>query len=90
MLHKVRFETKNGRTLIWLDDKQIEGCTSATFSYDIKAFPVVHLELLATEVTVDADCADVKKVVRINKGEQSFADLQKTGKNKSDISSDHG
>lgn len=67
MLHKIRFETKNGRTLIWLDDKQIEGCTSATFNYDINAFPVVQLELLASEVMVDTDCADTCTLYQKNR-----------------------
>lgn len=60
--HKVRFVTHETETHVFLDDQEVRGCTSANFDYQINALPVVHLELIATDVEVEAECAAVEAV----------------------------
>lgn len=62
MLHKTRFETRNGNTRVFLDDQEVHGCIKANFDYDIECLPVVQLTLNATEIEVSADVADICKV----------------------------
>lgn len=62
MLHKIRFETRNGNTRVFLDDQEVHGCIKANFDYDIECLPVVQLTLNATEIEVSADVADICKV----------------------------
>lgn len=62
MLHKIRFETRNGSTRVFLDDQEVHGCIKANFDYDIECLPVVQLTLNATEIEVEADAADICKV----------------------------
>lgn len=61
-LHKVRFVTHGTETHVFLDDQEVHGCTSACFAYQIDALPIVHLELIATDVEVEAECAAVEAV----------------------------
>lgn len=62
MLHKIRFETKTGNTHVFLDDMEVQGCIKANFDYDINCVPVVELTLLATDVEVEDDMADIYKI----------------------------
>ena len=62
MLHKIRFETKDGYTRVFLDDQEVHGCIKANFDYDIECLPVVQLTLNATEIEVEADLADICKI----------------------------
>lgn len=62
MLHKIRFETKDGCTRVFLDDQEVHGCIKANFDYDIECLPVVQLTLNATEIEVEADAADICKI----------------------------
>lgn len=59
MLHKIRLETKTGKTHVFLDDREVHGCIKANFDYDINCIPVVKLTLHAFDVEVDADMADI-------------------------------
>lgn len=61
-LHKVRFVTHGTETHVFLDDQEVRGCTAANFAYQIDALPLVHLELIATDVEVEAECAVVEAV----------------------------
>lgn len=62
VLHKVRFETHEGYTHVYLDDQEVQGCIKANFDYDVACVPVVQLTLYATDVEVEADVADICKV----------------------------
>lgn len=62
MLHKIRFETNDGCTRVFLDDQEVHGCIKANFDYDIECMPVVQLTLNATEIEVEADSADICKI----------------------------
>ena len=62
MLHKIRFETRNGSTRVFMDDQEVHGCIKANFDYDIECLPVVQLTLIATEIEVEADSADICKI----------------------------
>ena len=59
MLHKIRFETKDGSTRVFLDNQEVHGCIKANFDYDIECLPVVQLTLNAMEIEVEADSADI-------------------------------
>lgn len=61
-LHKVRFVMKGTETHVFLDDQEVHGCTSACFAYQIDAVPLVHLELTAMNVEVEAEQAEVETV----------------------------
>ena len=61
-LHKVRFVTRGTETHVFLDDQEVRGCTAANFDYQIDALPVVHLELTATDVEVEAETAAVEYI----------------------------
>ena len=61
-LHKVRFVTHETETHVFLDDQEVFGCVKASFDYEVKALPVVKLELFATDVEVEAECAVVEAV----------------------------
>lgn len=61
MFHRIRFETKDRRTRIFLDDTEVQGCVRAKFDYDVYDLPVVELTLKALDVEVDADAAYVQK-----------------------------
>lgn len=61
-LHKVRFVTRETETHVFLDDQEVLGCVKASFDYEVKALPVVRLELFATDVEVEAECAVVETV----------------------------
>lgn len=62
MFHKVNFKTKDGCTHIWIDDKEIQGCISASFSYEVNAVPVVKLEFFASEVEIETEDANVYRI----------------------------
>ena len=62
MLHKIRFETKDGCTRVFLDDQEVHGCIKASFDYDVECLPMVQLTLNATEIEVEADSADICKI----------------------------
>lgn len=61
-LHKVRFVTHGTKTHVFLDDQEVHGCTSACFDYQIDALPIVHLELIATDVEAEAEQAVIETV----------------------------
>jgi len=61
-LHKVRFVTHGTETHVFLDDQEVRGCIASNFDYQIDALPVVKLELLATDVEVEAERAVVEAV----------------------------
>jgi len=61
-LHKVRFVTHGTETHVFLDDQEVHGCTSACFAYQIDALPIVHLELTAMNVEVEAEQAVIETV----------------------------
>lgn len=61
-LHKVRFVTHGTETHVFLEDQEVRGCVAANFDYQIDALPVVKLELIATNVEVEAECAAVETV----------------------------
>lgn len=61
-LHKVRFVTHGTETHVFLDDQEVKGCTSACFAYQIDALPIVHLELIAKDVDVEAEQAVIETV----------------------------
>ena len=61
-LHKVRFVTHGTETHVFLDDQEVHGCTSACFAYQIDAVPLVHLELTAMNVDVEAEQAAIETV----------------------------
>lgn len=61
-LHKVRFVTHETETHVFLDDQEVRGCVKASFDYEVKALPGVRLELVATDVEVEAECAVVEAV----------------------------
>lgn len=75
MFHKVRFETRNGCTHVFLDDQEIHGCIKASFDYDVECVPVVQLTLSALNVEVEADFADV-----INISEEPIESLNLSAK----------
>lgn len=61
-LHKVRFVTHGTETHVSLDDQEVKGCTSACFAYQIDTLPIVHLELIAKDVEVEAEQAVIETV----------------------------
>lgn len=61
-LHKVRFVTNGTKTHVFLDDQEVRGCTAANFDYQVDALPIVHLELIATDVEVEAEQAVIETV----------------------------
>lgn len=61
MFHRIRFETKDSRTRIFLDDTEVHGCVRAKIDYEVETVPVVELTLKALNVEVDADMAYVQK-----------------------------
>lgn len=61
-MHKVRFVTHGTETHVFLDDQEVHGCVKASFDYEVQALPVVRLELFATDVEVEAECAVVEAV----------------------------
>lgn len=61
-LHMVRFVTHGTETHVFLDDQEVLGCVKASFDYEVKALPVVRLELFATDVEVETECAVVEAV----------------------------
>lgn len=61
-LHKVRFVTHGTETHVFLDDHEVHGCTSACFVYQIDAIPLVHLELTAMNVEIEAEQAAIETV----------------------------
>lgn len=61
-LHKVRFVTHGMETHVFLDDQEVLGCVKASFDYEVKALPVVRLELFATDVEVEAEQAVIETV----------------------------
>lgn len=74
MLHKIRFETKDGFTRVFLDDQEVHGCIKANFDYDIECLPVVQLTLNATEIKVEADSAKVYRAGRKRVPDQGISD----------------
>ena len=58
-LHKVRLETGDGITRIFLDDQEIKGCYHAEFKWDVKEPPVLDLQILATDIQIDMDKVEV-------------------------------
>ena len=61
-LHKVRLVTFGTQTRIYLDDQEVHGCVGANVQYEINCLPVVKLEIHATDVELDVDCAMVESV----------------------------
>lgn len=61
-LYKVRFVTHGTETHVFLDDQEVHGCISACFAYQIDALPLVHLELTAMNVEVEAEQAVIETV----------------------------
>lgn len=62
MFHKIRFDTKEGKTHVFLDNQEVQGCIRAEFYYDVCCVPVVQLTLKAVNVEVNADTAYICKV----------------------------
>ena len=61
-LHNVTFITSHGSTRVFLDDKELKGCFHAEFKWDVKELPVVTLDMMATEITVEIEKAEVNEV----------------------------
>ena len=60
-LHRIRFETSGTVTKVFLDDTEVKGCTEAMFSWTPEDIPTVWLQLMATDIRVDIDKANVIK-----------------------------
>lgn len=61
MLHKIKLITKGTTTQIFLDDKEVHGCVSASIDYEANAVPFVRLELASLDIEVEAEEAEVNE-----------------------------
>ena len=77
--HKVRFVTHGTETHVFLDDQEVHGCTSACFAYQIDALPIVHLELITTDVDVEAEQAMVETAIEEKNANSNEWKTHKTG-----------
>ena len=60
-LHSVKIVTKNGSTNVYLDGEEVKGCFQAEVKWAVNELPTVDLCLIATDIEVDIDEADVIK-----------------------------